>query len=39
MGEERRIQGLVVKPEGRKRLEVLGVDGKTVLKWTLKKWY
>jgi len=37
-GEERRIQGLVGKPEGKNHLEDPGVDGRIILKWIFRKW-
>jgi len=35
--EERCVQSLVGKDEGKKDLEDRGIEGKIILKWTLKK--
>jgi hypothetical protein len=36
--QERCIQGLVGRPEGKNYLEDLGIDGRIILKWIFKKW-
>jgi hypothetical protein len=36
-GEERSIQGLVGKPEGKNHLEDLGIDGRIILKMFFRK--
>jgi len=39
MGERRGVYRVLVgKPEGKNRLEDLGVDGMIVLKWIFMKW-
>jgi hypothetical protein len=37
-GEERRIQGFGGGPEGKNHLEDLGVDGRIILEWIIRKW-
>ena len=37
-GEQRGIQVLVGKPEGKSHLEDPGVDGRSILRWILRKW-
>jgi hypothetical protein len=39
MGERRgKYRGWVGRPEERKYLNDLGVDGRTIIKWIVKKW-
>jgi hypothetical protein len=37
MGEKRNAKVLEEKSDGRKHLEIIGVDGRTVLKWTFRQ--
>jgi len=37
-GEERCIQGLVGKPEGKNHSEDPGVDGSIIIRWIFRKW-
>jgi len=40
MGDRKSIyRALVGEPEGEEHLEYLGVDGRIILEWVLKKWY
>jgi hypothetical protein len=38
VGEERRIQGILGKPEGKRSLGDEGVDGRIILKGIFRKW-
>jgi len=37
-GQDRFIQGLVEKPEGKNHLEDHKVDGRIILRWIFRKW-